>query len=484
MNRKRINQAILDRYRCPEQFVRSRLRAPLSEANRSFKFGGDTYCYGQSSSKSGTQEGSQADLIEEVQFEGSELLLSFDPTQVIDNLRLEEYLTPKKQVSSQPLQDLYYFIRPLLPTGFRRRLQRIYFRGWEKISFPRWPLDMTVEQIFERLLLLGMKAAKIETVPFIWFWPDGYSSAAVVTHDVETIYGRNFCSRLMDINESFNIQASFQVVPEKRYSIPVAFLDEIRRRGNEINIHDLNHDGRLFHDRLQFESRVKRINQYGREFEAKGFRAAVLYRNPKWFDLLEFDYDMSFPNIGHLEAQRGGCCTVFPYFIGNILEIPVTTTQDYSLFHMFRRFDLDLWKTQAQGIMERHGLLSFLTHPDYLRDEKAQATYRGLLSLLSQYRSEQGMWMTTPGEINTWWRQRSQMSLVRQDHTWRIEGPGKERARIAYARSDGGKLVYTLDELCAKACATTSHPRLSSSGLLSVFSAFTFLIDLCREIPV
>jgi hypothetical protein len=40
---------------------------------------------------------------------------------------------------------------------------------------------------------------------------------------------------------------------------------------------------------------------------------------------------MSVPNVGHLEVQRGGC-TVMPYFIGRIVELPVTTSQDYSVF--------------------------------------------------------------------------------------------------------------------------------------------------------
>jgi hypothetical protein len=61
----------------------------------------------------------------------------------------------------------------------------------------------------------------------------------------------------------------------------------------------------------------------------EGFRAAVLYRNPDWYDALTVAYDMSIPNVAQLDPQRGGCCTIFPYFIGNILEIPVTATQDY-----------------------------------------------------------------------------------------------------------------------------------------------------------
>lgn len=59
---------------------------------------------------------------------------------------------------------------------------------------------------------------------------------------------------------------------------------------------------------------------YRRQFGAQGFRSGASYRNLKWLDELGFRYDMSVPNVAHLNPQRGGCCTVMPYFIGDTLE--------------------------------------------------------------------------------------------------------------------------------------------------------------------
>jgi len=67
-----------------------------------------------------------------------------------------------------------------------------------------------------------------------------------------------------------------------------------------------------------------------------------MYRNGDWYDVFDFSYDMSVPNVAHLEPLRGGCCTVMPYFIGTILELPLTATQDYSLFHILNDYTLDL----------------------------------------------------------------------------------------------------------------------------------------------
>jgi hypothetical protein len=443
-------KALIDRYRCPEQFVRTSLTGSLSAESGFFRFGRDLLCYGRpcGATPAASAGDRLPDLLDEVRTDHPDVQLPFDLTQLVDNLTYERYLTNAHGTSpgNSPnplLSKLYYAVRPLLSASLRIPLQRMYLRGWEKIAFPAWPLDLTVENLLETVLLLCMKSSGIDAVPFIWFWPDGAPSAAILTHDVETAQGRDFCSRLMDIDESFGFRSSFQIVPEERYPVTAAFLKEIRDRGHEINVQDLNHDGNLFRDRREFLHRVKAINEYGRVWGAKGFRSAILYRNLNWYDALAFEYDMSVPNTGRLEPQHGGCCTAFPYFIGDILEIPVTTTQDYSLFHILREHRIDLWKTQTGVVMDRHGLLSLLSHPDYLLDHRAQGVYRALLVFLSELESEHKMWIALPNQVNEWWRQRSKMTLAPHGSSWRIEGPGKERARLAYARRDGDRLIYT-----------------------------------------
>jgi hypothetical protein len=281
-------------------------------------------------------------------------------------------------------------------------------------------------------------------IPFVWFWPDGFSSCAIMTHDVEAIKGRDFCTELMNINESHGMRASFQVVPEDRYRVSDTFLDNIRSRGFEINVHDLNHDGYLFHDEKTFSKRARAINEYAQRFGASGFRAGSMYRRPDWYDSLSVSYDMSVPNVAHMEPQRGGCCTIMPYFIGNILELPLTTTQDFALINILQQHSCDLWRREIGIISEEHGLISFIVHPDYLLSAQAREVYCELLSHLSTLRRDTGLWLALPGEVNHWWRQRAQMCLRRRGQEWTIEGPGKERARIAYARLVDGRLTYDL----------------------------------------
>jgi hypothetical protein len=310
-------------------------------------------------------------------------------------------------------------------------------------------VDVSVETLMRRTLALAATNRGITKVPFIWFWPDGAESCVMVTHDVEGRAGRDFCPQLMDLDDSFGIKSAFQVVPEC-YTGPAADLvDMLRRRGFEVNVHDLNHDGTLFRDRHEFEARVKRINQHARDMGCLGFRSGAMYREQGWFDAFEFSYDMSVPNVAHLEPQRGGCCTVMPYFIGNILELPLTTTQDYSLFHILGEYSTALWQRQIELIRAKHGLISFITHPDYLIEGRARRVYTELLSHLSQLRATGNLWFALPAEIDSWCRDRQQMRLVRRGGAWAVEGPGSDRARVAYATVENGRMVYEVGQVAA-----------------------------------
>src|SRR5208282_167067 len=277
------------------------------------------------------------------------------------------------------IRKSYYFVRGLLPVPVRRHLQRAYFSGWQKLPFPAWPVDFTVDMLHQELLKLSMEAHGVREVPFIWFWPEGAPNCLIMTHDVEGSAGLDFTPQLMDLDESYGLRASFQVIPEKRYEIKEEYVQEIRSRGFEFNIHDLNHDGHLYEEKEEFLRRAKRINEYVHRFNARGFRAGAMYRNADWFDAFEFSYDMSVPNVAHLEPERGGCCTVMPFFIGGIVELPLTTTQDYSLFHILNDYSLDLWKRQLDLIRQRNGLMSFITHPDYLIAQRERKVYESLL---------------------------------------------------------------------------------------------------------
>jgi hypothetical protein len=444
-----LNKILSDYYRVSENGLGRICAAEPSGEVGYFRFGSEAVCYGQSASgvSANIETSELYDASKSTRLSDSEVHLPFDPAQVIGNFRMERYvnnLRPKEdRIFDSPLiRKAYYLVRELLPVAVRKHFQKMYLGDWQKLRFPNWPVDFTVDNIHEKLLCLSMEAGGVQRVPFIWFWPEGAPNCLIMTHDVETAAGRDFTPKLMDFDQTYGIKASFQVVPEKRYEVPDEYIRQITRRGFEVNVHDLNHDGHLYQERRTFLERAKKINKYARKFDAVGFRAGVMYRNLDWYDAYEFSYDMSVPNVAHLDPQRGGCCTVFPYFIGKILEIPLTTCQDYSLFQILNEYSIDLWKKQLELLRQRNGLMSFIAHPDYLMTPQAQGVYVMLLDYLQQMVKRENIWVALPKEVNRWWRARSEMKLIKKDGDWEIQGAESDRARIAFAVLKGDRVTY------------------------------------------
>lgn len=444
-----VSSILSDYYRVPDEGLARVWAPPLSGEDGFFLFGPDVICYGKSATgvSPEIENAGRFDASRNANLKNSEVHLPFNPVQVVENLLRERYVKQRpakngRMVDLPIVRSTYYAVRELLPVSIRKHLQKFYLGDWSRLLFPRWPVDFTVDTLHERILRLSMQASGIQRMPFIWFWPNGAPNALIVTHDVETAAGRDFTRELIDLDEAHGIRASFQVIPEKRYEVPDEYVALIRSRGFEFNIHDLNHDGQLYQERQLFLQRSKKINSYVKKFATSGFRAGVMYRNLDWYDAYEMSYDMSMPNVAHLEPQRGGCCTVFPYFVGKILEIPLTTCQDYSLFQILNDYSIDLWKQQLALLRKRNGLMSFIAHPDYLIDASARKVYESLLQYLQQMVQREKIWMALPGEVDQWWRARSQMHLVQAEGRWTVEGPQSDQAKVAFAVLDGDNLRY------------------------------------------
>ena len=121
----------------------------------------------------------------------------------------------------------------------------------------------------------------------------------MMTHDVEGQAGLDFCDQLMDIDDSFGIKSAFQLIPGRAVkSTWRRTAARLRARGFEVNLHDLNHDGRLFADKDAFLRHARRINDYAREFGCDGFRSGAMYREQGWFERLRV-------LVRHVGAERG-----------------------------------------------------------------------------------------------------------------------------------------------------------------------------------
>src|SRR6476661_3689397 len=150
-----------------------------------FRFGKNAVCYGRTSEGFLQSDASDKlyDVLQDVRFEQNDFVLPFDPGDVIDNLRNERYMRRDghtlRQAVTAAARKTYYTMRPLMPVPLRKRLQRMYLKDWSGISFPDWPVDRTVENVFEELIKLSLQSHHVARLPFIWFWPDGYSACSI-----------------------------------------------------------------------------------------------------------------------------------------------------------------------------------------------------------------------------------------------------------------------------------------------------------------
>ena len=158
-----IERALVDYYRCPADLVKMSLAGELSGDSGYFRFGSNI-CYGQSTSgaRAPGPRDELHDTLPALTSEDGQLRVPFDPSQVVENLRRERYAVDSRGMESlrqKSWQRPYYSLRRFLPAPLRRALQRTYLRDWKTHSFPRWPVDNTVDQTLEHLLLLSSALA-------------------------------------------------------------------------------------------------------------------------------------------------------------------------------------------------------------------------------------------------------------------------------------------------------------------------------------
>src|SRR6266700_2233664 len=125
-------RAITDYYRCSEDLVRLVLDQPLSGRPGFFQFGAEAICYGRMAGANPARRVTDDlnDVSSEAVATREGLCLPFDPTEVVDNLRLERYLENPSggtTASKKTLQSAYYFLRPFLPAFVLTVIQKMYY---------------------------------------------------------------------------------------------------------------------------------------------------------------------------------------------------------------------------------------------------------------------------------------------------------------------------------------------------------------------
>ena len=259
-------------------------------------------------------------------------------------------------MSNKLLHRCYYALKPLLPKRLRYAMRRIDAQRKRARVSNSWPI------------LPGS-----ELPPPNWpGWPQKRQFAFILTHDVEGQKGLDRCGQLMELEAKYGFRSSFNLIPEGEYRVDGPFRNEMVRRGFEVGIHDLHHDGSLFRNYEQFCAQSVRINEYLKEWNAVGFRAGFMFHNLKWQHQLNIRYDLSTFDTDPFEPQPDGMRTIFPFWVengdrqGGYLEMPYTLVQDSTLFLFLQEKTIAVWKRKLDWVAEHGGMALLNLHPDYV----------------------------------------------------------------------------------------------------------------------
>jgi hypothetical protein len=361
--------------------------------------------------------------------EDGNVLLPFDPGEVMTTLWSERYREADRSALRAAIARTalrgYYLLRPVLPRPVQLALRRAFTPIQARTTFPRWPVEDGLHELYRWLFkLLGELSGR--PVPWLDLWPHGRSWTLVLTHDVETAAGLRQRELLRGPERELGLCSSWNLVAE-RYAVDDDFVRSLREDGCEVGVHGLRHDGKDLGSSRLLRARLPAMRRAAQCWGAVGFRSPATHRRWEWMPLLGFDYDSSYPDTDRYEPQPGGCCTMLPFFNGEMVELPITLPQDHTLFALLGCSDGGLWQEKVRHIREHGGMALVLTHPDYASNSALADAYRELISSVHR---DPTLWHALPRDVAGWWRQRAASSLRGSADGWQIIGPASGAGRV------------------------------------------------------
>lgn len=243
-------------------------------------------------------------------------------------------------------------------------LRSVYTRVMQRLYRQVWPISQEADK-----------------TPKNWSgWPEQKKFALVLTHDVENSKGLDRCEHLIKIEEKLGFRSCIFFIAEQ-YPDSSGLRDYLMRRGFEVGIHGLKHDGKLYASIKEFQRRAVRINRYLKKWGSVGFRSPCMLHNLAWLRGLEIEYDCSTFDTDPFEPQPDGMNTVFPFWVSGdekspgYVELPYTLAQDWTVFVLLKEKTIDLWKRKLDWIVKNGGMALLITHPDYMSFDADRLEY-------------------------------------------------------------------------------------------------------------
>jgi peptidoglycan/xylan/chitin deacetylase (PgdA/CDA1 family) len=329
-----------------------------------------------------------------------------DSTAASEYYLFERYLDDRDRQPPAAIRT-YYRLKHFIPQGLRFRINSMAVRARQRKQFPNWPCESALMDIWRDWLRQALVSVGASDGWHIGFWPRGLRCCIVLTHDVESRVGLERMEAMAELEEKHGFRSAWNV-PLAQYELDWPRIERMRARGFEFGAHGLSHDGRLFRSRADFDGLVPELQRLAREHRLRGFRSPSTLRRAEWIRTMDFDFDSSFADTDPYEPQPGGSCSLFPFHLGDMIELPYTLPQDHTLINLLRHDPLSVWTMKAEWIASLGGMILTLTHPDYSGKQPYLGAYERLLERLTAIESS---WRALPSEVAAWWQRRSRMRL-------------------------------------------------------------------------
>ena len=319
----------------------------------------------------------------------------------------------------------------IIPVPVRNFIFSLILKKKKDVNFPEWPADSSVD-LLRNIYMKLIKTNSSKKIPYINFWPNKNKFAVCLTHDLETSSSFKHIEEIRKIEKRYGFVSSWNILC-KKYKIDFKKLKQLKKEGCEIALHGYNHDGKFpFLPKNKTIKRIRKCFSKLNEFQLTSFRSPQLQRNERFLKHISkyFICDSSVPDVDLRSpvAMRSGCCTVFPFIINNMVELPLTVPQDFRLIYTLKLSNAEyyeIWKNKIDYIKKLNGLVNILAHPDdYLSgNERYLSIYEKILKYLSKQKS---YYHSTPSEIAKWWLERDKSKIKGNKII------GSSRARIEY----------------------------------------------------
>ncbi|MBU2637740.1 MAG: hypothetical protein KJ955_02105 [Nanoarchaeota archaeon] len=328
----------------------------------------------------------------------------------IINALLDEEYYPKKR----PSYSYFPFPYTKIPVFARLFLFKVLLKFKKDPGFPAWPVEKSVEAI-RHLFMGALSHAYGKPADYIGFWPKGQEFALLLTHDCDSETAFKWVEYIREMEKNYGFRSSWNIVP-KKYYIDFQKLRYLKKEGCEIGIHDYDHTGSLpYLGREEIAKRISESKKLLSEFNPQGFRSALLNRNAEFLSVLAESmlYDSSIPDTDIYSPVyfRNGACTIYPFFIKSMVELPLSMQQDFRLKRMGMKPKqiAEAWKLKLDFIARVGGLATLNVHPDDFisGSEKYLNAYEDFM----KYASKLNPWNEIPANAALWWKERDSAAL-------------------------------------------------------------------------